>query len=92
MSERRSRIQVVADILRVAEREQGRVKPTHLLYKSNLSHKLLKGHLNTLLQKGFLEVETEGDKTYYRITVKGRKFLGEFRKIERMSEAFGLPV
>ena len=92
MSERRSKLQVIADILRVAEREQGPVKPTHLLYKSNLSHKLLKEHLNTLLQKGFIEVETDRDKTYYRITTKGRKFLGEFRKIERLSEAFGLPV
>ena len=83
---------MVADILRVAEREQGRVKPTHLLYKSNLSHKLLKDHLNTLLQRGFIEVEIEKGRTYYKITAKGRKFLGEFRKIEKLSEAFGLPV
>ena len=90
-------MQVIADILRVVEGGGGsgnnRVKPTHILYKANLSHKLLKEHINTLLQKGFIEVEIDTkNHTYYKITEKGQKFMGEFRKLEKLSQAFGLPV
>jgi predicted transcriptional regulator len=92
LAERRSRIQVIVDILRVLESQRGRSKPTHILYKSNLSHKLLKEHLNTLIQRRLVEVELDGGRTYYRITDSGREFVAEFRKIERLSEAFGLPV
>lgn len=92
MNERRSKMQVIADVLRVIENEGGRTKPTHILYKANLSHKLLKEHLNTLLQKGFIEVTIEENRTLYRITDKGRKFMGEFRKIEKLASVFGLPV
>ena len=90
---RRSKMQVIADILRVVEgSSSNRVKPTHILYKANLSHKLLKDHINTLLQKGFIEVEIEKNHTYYKITEKGQKFMSEFRKLEKLSQAFGLPV
>ncbi len=93
MNQRRSKLQVVADVLRVIEMEQGRrVKPTHILYKANLSHKLLKEHLNTLLQKGYINVEIEGNHTYYKITPEGQKFMQELRKIEKLSQAFGLPI
>lgn len=92
MSERRSKLTVLVDVLRVVQRENSPVKPTHIMYKANLSHKLLKEHLNTLMQKGFLEQELEGDKVYYKITRKGQEFVQEFRKIEKLSEAFGLPI
>ena len=92
MNGRRSKMQVIADILRVVEGSGNRVKPTHILYKANLSHKLLKDHINTLLQKGFIEVEIEKNHTYYRITEKGQRFMSEFRKLEKLSQAFGLPV
>ena len=91
MNERRSTMQVLVDVLRVIEREN-KVKPTHILYKANLSHKLLKEYLNTLLQKGFIEVVIEKNHTYYKITDKGRNFMIEFRKIEKLAQMFGLPV
>jgi predicted transcriptional regulator len=76
----------------VIESQEGRAKPTHILYKSNLSHKLLKDYLNNLLQNGLIEVEIKGSHTFYKITKKGRDFISEFRKIEKLSHAFGLPV
>lgn len=85
-------MQVIADILRVIENESGKTKPTHILYKANLSHKLLREHLNTLLQKGFVEVVIEKNRTYYKITEKGKNFINEFRKIEKLAQVFGLPV
>jgi len=85
-------MQVIADILRVIESEDGMTKPTHILYKANLSHKLLKDYINTLLQKGFIEVVIEKNRTYYKITEKGKNFINEFRKIEKFAQVFGLPV
>jgi predicted transcriptional regulator len=52
----------------------------------------LKEYLNTLLQKGFIEVVVEKNRTYYRITDKGINFLNEFRKMEKLAQMFGLPV
>ena len=40
MSKRRSRVQIIFDILNAIKRKGGTIKPTHLLYKSNLSHSL----------------------------------------------------
>jgi len=91
MNERRSSMQIIVDVLRVIEREN-KVKPTHILYKANLSHKLLKEYLNTLLQKGFIEVVVEKNRTYYRITDKGINFVNEFKKMEKLAQMFGLPV
>lgn len=85
-------MQVLIDILKVIQREGGSARPTHILYKANLSHKLLKGHLSLLIEKGFIEQKQTGDKIYYSITQKGGKFIEEFRKIEKLSLAFGLPV
>ena len=91
MAERRSKMQVLIDILRVIQRE-GQTKPTHILYKANLSHKLLKNHLNLLLEKGFIEQKNHDGKVYYSITRKGIEFMVEYRKIENLSSAFGLPI
>lgn len=85
-------MQVIADVMRAIDSESGMTKPTHILYKANLSHKLLKEHLNTLLQKGFIEVVIKENRTYYRITDRGRNFMSEFRKIEKLAQVFGLPV
>lgn len=85
-------MQVVVDILRAIDAQNGRAKPTHILYKSNLSHKLLKEYLNNLLQNKMIEVEIDGNRTFYKITKKGRDFIVEFRKVEKLSQAFGLPV
>ena len=92
MDERRSKIKVLVDILRVVQRDGGESKPTHILYKANLSHKLLKSHLKLLMEKGFIEQMDYGGKTHYRITEKGVLFVNEFRKVEKLSSAFGLPI
>ncbi len=85
-------MQVLTDILRVIQREGGTAKPTHILYKANLSHKLLKSHLSLLMEKGFVEQRQYGDKIHYSVTLKGAKFMEEFRKVEKLSSAFGLSV
>ncbi|MDP3989681.1 MAG: winged helix-turn-helix domain-containing protein [archaeon] len=94
---RRSRLELVFDILLSIQNKGGKIKPTHLMYKSNLSHKLLNSYLEELLQKGLVEVKEEEPKKrrqkinkFIHITEKGLGFLEEFRRMKEFTNAFGL--
>ncbi len=96
MSARRSRLELVFDILSSIQNKGGRIKPTHLMYKSNLSHKLLNSYLDELVQKELVRVEEEfsrkresSTKTVV-LTDKGMNFLSEFRRMREFTDAFGL--
>lgn len=95
MAARRSRLELVFDILQAIQNKGGMIKPTHLMYKSNLSHKLLGSYMDELIKKEMIEiVEVEAKKKkvnkMVRITEKGLGFLAEFRRIRDFTEAFGL--
>ena len=96
MAVRRSRLELVFDILLAIKNKGGKIKPTHLMYKSNLSHKLLNGYLEELLQKELVILEEEPVKKkkrpmkVVRITDKGLSFLAEFRRMREFTDAFGL--
>ena len=91
MNERRSKAHIFVDILRLIRRE-GMAKPTHILYGANLSHIRLKKYLDSLQEMGFLEKTVEHDQTYFRVTSKGNEFVKEFKKVEQLSEAFGIEI
>ncbi len=92
MKERRSKSQILIDILRVVQRKGGKAKSTHILYGANLSHKRLKMHLDMLMESGFLEMISIGGRTYFKITPKGIKFIIEYKKVQEISEAFGVSI
>ena len=95
MAQKRNKIEIVNDILNSIQ-QKGEIKPTHLMYKSNLSHKLLNGYLEELLQKELVILEEEPVKKKKRpmkvvkITDKGLSFLAEFRRMREFTDAFGL--
>lgn len=87
---RRGRLEIIADILRSIQSKNGRIKPTHLLYKSNLSHAKLKEYVNILLEKGMIkEQQVKGRKLFF-MKNQGHKFLLEFERIKEFSDSFGL--
>ncbi|MBU0470968.1 MAG: hypothetical protein KKA62_06070 [Nanoarchaeota archaeon] len=96
MSSRRSRLELVFDVLLAIQNKGGQIKPTHLMYKSNLSHKLLNSYLEELIQKELVVIEEEQVKKkrraakVVRITEKGSSFLAEFRRMREFTDAFGL--
>lgn len=95
MASRRSKLELVFDILQAIQNKGGRIKPTHLMYKSNLSHKLLSSYVDELIIKDMIKItEIEGKKKKISkiilITDKGLGFLAEFRKIREFTDAFGL--
>jgi len=89
MSLRRSKIEIINDILTAIQDKDGRIKPTHLLYKSNLSHKKMMDYIRDLIKKNMMEEELIDGK-YYLITEKGRKYIAEFKKIKEFSDSFWL--
>ncbi|MBS3170080.1 hypothetical protein J4210_06375 [Candidatus Woesearchaeota archaeon] len=96
MSTRRSRLELIFDILLAIQNKGGRIKPTHLMYKSNLSHKLLNAYLEELLERELVRVDEETSKKKLKstktvvITEKGLSFLAEFRRMREFTDAFGL--
>ena len=87
----RSVLRISLDILN-AVREEGDAKPTHILYKANLSHERLVRYLDDLTGKGLIEVKLEGDNRTYSITPRGVSFLIEMRKAETFVQGFGLAI
>ena len=87
---RRGRLGIIADILRSVQDKGGRIKPTHLLYKSNLSHTKLKEYLETLVEKGMIEEQVVKGKKTIIMKEEGHKFLLEFDRIKEFSDSFGL--
>ena len=90
MSERRSKLEIVGDILNAIQAKGGTIKPTHLLYKSNLSHERMKLYVEELETKGLIEEKEVKEKKMFSITDKGFEFLASFRKVKEMEDAFGI--
>ena len=90
MAKKRERLAVIRDILN-SIRNTKKIKPTRLLYASNLSPQMFKEYINELLKKGFIELEhLEEDRKTFNLTKKGNSFLEEYKIIENFIENFGL--
>ena len=87
----RSALRIHLDILN-AVREEGDAKPTHILYKANLSHDRLVKYLDELTGKGLIEVHQDGENRHYIITPRGVSFLIELRRAESFIQGFGLAI
>lgn len=72
---RRSPMEMICDILKVVS--GGPTKPTHILYKANMSWKVLSSYLDYLTSSGMIDKEdVEGGKrSTYTLTVKGKRVL-----------------
>lgn len=90
MTSRRSKIDVVMDILVSIQNKGGAIKPTHLMYKSNLSHKLLKEYVLELKSRSLIEEITIKENRYVTLTEKGQEFLARLKRMKEFIEAFGL--
>lgn len=77
---RRSQMEILIDILKAVA--DGKQKPTHIMYRANLSWTRLKKQLDFLIKQDMLaNTEVDGG-TIYRITQRGKEVLEYFKKIE----------
>lgn len=89
MGERREKLDIIKDILEAIRDKGGSIKPTHLLYKSNLSHDSMKRYVSELMDRELLaELEDKAGKKF-TITDKGLKFLTDYQQIKEFTDSFG---
>ena len=90
MSKKRDKLQIIYDILSVIKEKNGKIKPTNILYKSNLSNQMFQEYMNELMQKGFiLENQAKNSKTY-SLTQKGFDYINKYQMIVEFTNSFGL--
>jgi predicted transcriptional regulator len=90
MARKRERLEVIRDIL-MSIRQNKNIKPTRLLYASNLSPQMFKEYINELIEKTFIKLDIDDkEKKTFSLTSKGNDFLEEYRIVENFVENFGL--
>jgi predicted transcriptional regulator len=90
MEKKRNRLEIIRDILNVIRNRNGKIKPTHILYKSNLSHQMMTEYLDELKEKGFItEMKTKQGRTYI-ITEKGINYINQYSLVVDFANSFGL--
>lgn len=90
MNKKRNRLEIIKDILEVIKSKNGKIKPTHILYKSNLSYNMMEEYLDELIKKEFIvETKDKNSKTYL-ITEKGSAYLSKYKLISEFTDSFGL--
>lgn len=91
MNRKRERLEIIHDILKALQDKGGKLKPTHILYKSNLSYQMLTEYLTDLIEKRLIiEEEDKKKNKFYSITEKGLNFLNDFKVIRNFMESYGL--
>jgi len=76
---RRSRMETYGDILKTIA--AGTEKPTHIMYKANLSWKILQEYLRLLESQGLIIPTAEEGRRVYHLSEKGFKLLSQFNSI-----------
>jgi predicted transcriptional regulator len=77
----RKRLDIIADILGVINHG---AKKTQVMYRANLSYKLLSKYLTEVIGFGLVYFETA--KECYQITHKGRSFLEAYKEYHRRNK------
>ncbi len=89
---KRTRVDIIMDMLRCISEKNGQIKPTHLMYKSNLSHVQMRGYLDEMKSKGLVDeiIDKKDSKKQITITKKGRDFLINMMRMKEFEKTFGL--
>jgi predicted transcriptional regulator len=90
MQRKRSRLDIIYDMLQTISNKGGRIKPTHLMYKANLSHIQMKSYLDELMAKSLVEEEKKDERTMLILTQKGYSFIQQFNQMKEFERTFGL--
>ncbi|MBA7506641.1 hypothetical protein ES706_05334 [subsurface metagenome] len=84
MNNRRSNIEIIADMLRVGENGAGK---TEIMYSANMSYSQLQKYLGFLMSQGFIDkVEVGNPVVTYQVTELGLKLL---KSIDSVIEMLG---
>jgi len=91
MDRKRSRSDIIGDMLASIRQKGGEIKPTHLMYRSNLSHTQMVSYLEELIEKNFVQkISKKKNYEYIIITDKGCQFLQKLNEMKEFEKTFGL--
>jgi predicted transcriptional regulator len=79
-ADRRSRIETFFDVLCTIG--SGNEKPTHIMYKANLSWTVMQLYTDSLIRKGLVVFEESEGKKHYRLTDKGKQIMQQYLSIK----------
>lgn len=84
VSQRRSNIEIIADMLRVGENGAGK---TEIMYSANMSYSQIQRYLDYLVNQGFItRVNMDNTMTAYQVTDSGLRLL---KAIDTLLEMLG---
>jgi len=83
-------MEIISDMLAIVQGKNGTIKPTHLMYKANLSHSQMKAYLDELIEKGMIKKDDIKTGTMIAITPSGRDFLFKYNQMREFERTFGL--
>ena len=84
MNQRRSNIEIIADMLRVGENGAGK---TEIMYSANMSYAQIQKYLGFLLSHGFInKVKVGNPAVTYQVTDKGGELLKNINYIIEVLE------
>lgn len=72
-------METFCDILRAIG--AGAEKPTHIMYKANLSWTVMQGYIKSLEMQGLVITTVDQGKRLYHLSEKGFQLLGQFMSI-----------
>lgn len=85
----RSKMSLIANILRVSGKT---ITRTHLMYRANLSHRMLNIYVAYLINQGLLEEVphlNKGRLTYYRTTKRGQEYVDTYDSLLELAGGLG---
>ena len=72
------------------QRKGGEIKPTHLMYKANLSHTQMNSYLEELVEKSVVQRVKKKHFDYLMITDKGFQFISKIQEMREFENTFGI--
>jgi predicted transcriptional regulator len=86
----RERLEITHDILTIIRNTPGGAKPTHILFKANLSPALLNRYLGAMLEDNLIGREELRSRCLYTCTEKGVRLLDLLKSVDRMTNIINL--
>jgi predicted transcriptional regulator len=73
-------MEIYIDILKAVA--EGKKKPTHIMYRANLSWTRLRRYIDFLISQDLLQEKVNEGSSIFLLTLKGKDVIGYFKRIE----------